>query len=69
VRPTLGETALQRQQKKASENQPSLVVEGCPFENKERVMEAIHDLATRLQFELKKHARKRVRSRLAAAVS
>jgi hypothetical protein len=44
--------------KKASEHEPSLVVEGCPFEKKERVMDAIHDLATSLQFELKKQARK-----------
>ena len=36
-----------------------LLVEGWHFENKERVMEAIHDLAKRLQFELKKQARKR----------
>jgi hypothetical protein len=31
-----------------------LVVEGWQFDSKERVMEAIHDLATRLQFALKK---------------
>jgi len=47
---------------RASENEPSLIVEGCAFESKERVMEAIHDLATRLQFELKKQARKRDRT-------
>ena len=31
-----------------------LIVEGCRFENKERTMEAIHDLAKRLQFALRK---------------
>jgi cell division protein YceG involved in septum cleavage len=36
-----------------------LVVEGYQFENKERVMDAIHDLAKHLQFELKKQVRKR----------
>jgi hypothetical protein len=36
-----------------------LLVEGCQFESKERVMEAIHDLARRLQFELKKQPRKK----------
>jgi len=41
-----------------------LVVEGYQFENKERVMKAIHDLATRLQFELKKQARKRTREKV-----
>jgi hypothetical protein len=35
-----------------------LLVEGWHFENKERVMEAIHDLARQLQFELKKQARR-----------
>jgi hypothetical protein len=38
-----------------------LLVEGWRFENKERVLEAIHDLAKRLQFELKKQPRKKVR--------
>jgi len=36
-----------------------LYVEGRPFESKERAMDAIHDLATKLQFALKKQARKR----------
>jgi hypothetical protein len=36
-----------------------LVVEGYQFENKERVMQAIHDLATLLDFALKKQVRKR----------
>jgi hypothetical protein len=31
-----------------------LIVKGCRFENKERTMEAIHDLAKRLQFALRK---------------
>ena len=31
-----------------------LIVEGCRFENKERAMEAIHDIARRLHFELRK---------------
>jgi hypothetical protein len=44
---------------RASENEPTIMVEGCPFTSKERVMEAIHDLAKRLQFELKKQLRKR----------
>jgi hypothetical protein len=47
------------EKKKASENKPSLVVENCPFENKERVMDAIHDIEKRLQFKLKKQRRKR----------
>jgi hypothetical protein len=36
-----------------------LVVEGWRFESKEGVMEAIHDIARRLQFELTKQVRKR----------
>jgi hypothetical protein len=36
-----------------------LLVEGCQFERKERVMDAIRDLAMRLQFALKKQPRKR----------
>lgn len=40
-----------------------LYVEGCKFENKERVMEAIHDLATQLQFELKKQQRRKRKRR------
>jgi hypothetical protein len=43
-----------RFQKLAASEVPKQYVEGCQFENRERVMEAIHDLATRLQFELKK---------------
>src|SRR5262249_40220506 len=35
-----------------------LVVEGFRFASKERVMEAIHKLATRLQFELKKRRKR-----------
>jgi hypothetical protein len=42
---------------KDDENGPQ-VVEGYQFENKKRVMEAIHDLADLLQFTLKKQARK-----------
>jgi hypothetical protein len=41
------------------EDKRQVVVEGFRFENKERVMDAIHDLAKRLQFELKKQLRKR----------
>ena len=36
-----------------------LIVEGWQFESKGRVMEAIHDIAKRLQFALKKQARER----------
>jgi hypothetical protein len=34
-----------------------LIVESCRFENEQRVMEAIHDLARQLQFALKKQPR------------
>jgi hypothetical protein len=40
-----------------------LYVEGCKFESKERVMDAIHDLADQIQFALTKQARKRRRKR------
>jgi hypothetical protein len=35
-----------------------LIVEGYQFASKERVMEAIHDIATRLRFELRKQGRR-----------
>jgi hypothetical protein len=47
---------LSKKGKENDENGPQ-VVEGYQFENRERVREAIHDLATRLQFELKKQAK------------
>src|SRR4030095_14540494 len=37
-----------------------VVVEGSEFEKKERAMDAIHDIATRLQFKLEKQARKMI---------
>jgi hypothetical protein len=40
-----------------------LKVENCRFENKERTMEAIRDLAKRLQFALKKQARPKPKGR------
>ncbi|MEY2487127.1 MAG: hypothetical protein QOH39_2775 [Verrucomicrobiota bacterium] len=47
--------------KQAKEKKPSLVVEGWQ-QNKHRVMEAIHELARQLQFELRKlHNRKRTK--------
>jgi hypothetical protein len=61
--------AQSKEQRKAwgeaqiKESEEGLLMEGCYFATKEDVMKAIHDLATRLQFELKKQARKRTREK------